>query len=547
MAGTTTLSTAAQWLVDWVRGPVSDAGVAVSMDTALGYPPVLYAVRKISGHIGQLPLVLYREIDDGREKAESHPVSHLVKTRPNRYQTAVVFREQMMVHALLAGNGRAAIIRSQGMPTELIPLTPNTTFTCMIEGEKWHVVHVRDEDSIANNETLGGFRSMLREGAFYRIHDDDCLHIPGLGYNGIVGQSVVTLARDAIGLGIAGQSATSKAFANGSRPGIVIESPPNMFNDEKDASEFIQNFNEFHEGLDNIGRAALLREGMKIHAMPVSASDAQWIEQRRFQKQDIALIFGMETMPGEEDSVSYNSLEQKNRAYLTNCLSPWFVKWEQECDYKLLGLRSRNTHFFKFDTQELLRPDYESTVTSLSTAIRSMIMSPNEARRFLNMNPYEGGDVYVNPAIYNPEKDSQYGDGNESRSKQSEPEPTQASQNLTRQAVLASMESLLSVECRRVCDAAKSGETVKKLERFYDKWPERLSERICQIVKNKGLADAIANEHCEESQERILNVVSCVPPGGLSAAIAVEVGTWAARADRIADKIESSLIARIEK
>ena len=129
---TTTLSAAAQWLIDWVRGPESDAGVSVSMDTALGYPPVLYAVKKIAGHIGQLPLLLHRTTEDDRFEAKTHPVYDLMKTRPNRYQTSIIFKEQLMLHALLSGNGRAAIIRSQGMPVELIPMTPNCTHTCCL-------------------------------------------------------------------------------------------------------------------------------------------------------------------------------------------------------------------------------------------------------------------------------------------------------------------------------------------------------------------------------------------------------------------------------
>jgi hypothetical protein len=307
-----------------------------------------------------------------------------------------------------------------------------------------------------------------------------------------------------------------------------------MFADEKDADDFINNFNEFHEGLDNIGRAALLREGMQVKTLPMSATDAQWIEQRKFQKQDIAMLFGLDTMPGDEDSVSYNSLEQKNRAYLSNCLGPWMIKWQQECDYKLLGMRARNSHYFRFDTKELTRPDFESTVNSLSTLIRSMIISPNEARKWLDMNPYDGGDVYMNPAIYKPEEDKAYGDGNEDHSDQYESGESNASQ-----AVAAAIEYIIGVEKKRVLDGASSKNALKAWEKFYSGWPERLAENVKAIIGDSDLAMEIAQGHCRDSQDRLMEVAACVPPSGLRSAVDSELLTWGNRINDLACKLTS--------
>jgi HK97 family phage portal protein len=523
---TTSLSAPAQWLIDWVRGPESDAGVPVTVDSALGYPPVWYAVSKISGHVGQLSLNLHRYIEpEGSEHAETHPVYRLMRTRPNPYQTAIAFKEQLMLHALLTGNGRAAILRRNGIPYELVPLLPNSTYTCLMEGEKWHVITTNGEDRLRSVES----RWTRHEGV-YKIKDEDVLHIPGLSYDGITGISLITVARETLGLGLASRKAGAKSFQQGGKPGVVIHAPPGAFRDDKDAKEFIDNFNNYHEGLNNTGKAALMREGMTLSTLAISASDNQWVEQRRFERQEAALLFLLEQILGDDSSVSYNSLEQKNLAYLSNCLMRWLVKWEQECDYKLLNDRTQRTHYFKFNTAALLRADYRTTIESLSMGITSRIINPNEAREKLDMNPYDGGDEFANPAITPGKPGAE------------EPKESESSQQMTvedanRAAIVGRFRHLLGVSANNAKQAAKDPDKfLKYIDVCYDE-NGRWRSTISGAVSDFGGTDSIASEFVEELRNDLLEISGTVTQDGLSAAVAEVVSGWPERAERLADRI----------
>lgn len=513
----TGLANPARWFTEVVTLK-SDAGVNVNAAAAIGYAPVWYAVNKIAGHVGQLPLSVHRRLERGSEMAKDHPAYVLVKTRPNRYQTAIQFKEQMMSHALLWGNARAAIIRDGNRVVELLPLPPDRTQTCMVDGTKWHLLDLDKDDPIV---ARGGTRAGMQHGGKYKIPDQDCLHIPGLGFDGIAGISLIQVAKNVLGLGMASEKAANKAFANGSRPDVVLEAPDGVLNDDKDAKEFIDSWNSFHMGLDNAGRAGLLRDGIKATTLSMSAQDAQWIEQRRFQRQETALLFLLEQILGDDSSVSYNSLEQKNLAYLSNCLMRWLVKWEQECDEKLRSSRERDrdTHFFKFNVSALLRADSKTQMDTISGYIATRVYSPNEGRALLDLNPYEGGDTYENPAI------TPGSPGDEEESVMPE--------DANRRAVLAQLNHMIGVEAKRVLGAAGNKRNyVGWIDKFYEEWTETLGN-TCDNLGNRKAAEA----HCEQSKEALLEVAGTVTPDGLADAVAELVETWPDRAEALAGQI----------
>ncbi len=528
---TSNLTSPQQWLVEWFRGgPESESGVQVDINTALGLPPVWYAVSKISGHVAQLPLNVRRRLDRGSEVAESHPAQQLLNLRPNEYQTPVVFKEQMMVHALLQGNGRAAIVRRGGVAVELIPLLPSCTYTCLVDGKKWHIVQCHDDDRTMQVSISQG---SSREGKFYRIPDEDVLHIPGLGYDGIAGRSLISVARDAIGLGVAGQRAASRIFKNGGRPGVILEATPGTFRGDQDRQEFMEEFNEYHEGLDNMGRAALMREGMKATTLNLSAQDAEFIAQRQFQRQDMALMFLLESILGDDASVSYNSQYEKNLAYLSNCLNKWLKKWEQESQWKLLGQRAQRTMFCKFDTAELLRSDYKTTIESCALAINSRIISPNEARERIGLNPYDDGDEFFNPAITpgTPESDDN------SENDADDADEAIAIENSNRLAVVARMKHLLGVTANHARDAAgRNKNFMNWLDTYYGekgKW----NKTFARAVEEFGGSPEVASRCVCELRKNLLEVVGTVDQEGRSAAVAEIVKKWPSLAEKLADEV----------
>ncbi len=393
----------ASWLIEAFGGGKSKSGVKVSVNSVLGLPPVWFAAQKISGHLAGLPLNAKRKLPDGgSEIVRTSPGHKLLNVSPNHLMTPFQLKELMMIHALLLGNGRAYIERnSLGQPVGLIPVLPENCQTILVNDQKWHLVS--KETGVSAN-----IATAFSENEYWKVPDRDMLHVMGMSYNGIWGMHVIDILRDAFGLGIAGQDGSASALKNSGRPGMVITAPPGMFRSSKEASEFLKNFETKHEGVENSGKVGLLREGMQLNTLPISASDAQFIEQRQFQRVDIAMIFGLESILGDETGITYKSITERNAAFINGCLSRWFSKWEEECNRKLLPEQLRDSGYvcYEFDTTPLLKGD-PSTLADYTRKMREQYaLSTNEVREMHGFNPVEGlSDDYMSePAGQSPEQ-----------------------------------------------------------------------------------------------------------------------------------------------
>lgn len=382
----TTAKNPANWLVDWIRGGESDAGIPLDGKTILKYAPVWYAVNRICGNVAQLPLLLKEQVSDREtRRAVKHPVWKLLKQRPNALMTPATFKELLQYHALVFGNGRALIVRNnRRVPIGLIPMLPDRTVTVLDDAnEKWHVT---------KPSGVGEAR---------RFRDADVLHIAGLGFDGLEGYPLHEFANNSLGLGLATEKHGNRFFKHNAMIGVILEVPEGKLTDQTEAESFLKKFKSLHEGADNAFRVAMLRDGITAKTLSQTGQDAQWIDQRKFQRQEVALWFLLESILGDDASVSYNSLEQKQLAFLVNCLNTWLVKWQEQCDLKLLtdAEREGERFFSEFNTGALLRSDTNTTYTNLTLAVRGMIMTPNEARQILDLPPADGGDELQNPAI----------------------------------------------------------------------------------------------------------------------------------------------------
>lgn len=462
-----TLTNPAKWFVDWVAG-VSNVGgrrsPPITADTIAGTASGWYSINKICGHVGQMPLEVYRETKDGKEKAKNHPAYRLMRQRPNALMTPMIFKETVQTHALLWGNGRCAIVRNNaGQPTEVLPMHPDNTSTALYEGEKWHITRPASQDRVR----------MYDKSEFVVLPDRDVLHVPGLGFDGLVGKSVIDLARESFTVSSEADRRSAKQMREGFRGRLMLEAPKGMFRTEADAQLFLKEFKKNHKGEDG-DDTGLLREGIKTSILNMSNKDAQFIATRQYQREDAALWFLVESMLGVGND-SYNSLEQKNLNYLTNCLMRWLKKWEEECNEKLLSDNEKKDHYFKFNTASLLRADFQTTVNTLGNGISSRIFSPNEARAKLDMNSYDGGDAFENPAI------------TPGQTGTTETEDGGTNAKLTR------LEHMMGVEQKRVQSFLDSGATMEKIEKWYGDWQPKLST---VIVEELGGKSCVAMDHC---------------------------------------------------
>jgi HK97 family phage portal protein len=342
--------------------------------------------------VAGLPLHLYRYTDTGgKEKAIDHPLYALLHDEPNPEMTSFVFRETLMTHLLLWGNAYAQIIRNgKGEVVALYPLMPDRMRVDRDEhGRLYYEYTVYDADDVDGRKGTNGV------GRTVRLQPHDVLHIPGLGFDGLVGYSPIAMAKNAIGLAIATEEYGSKFFANGAAPSGVLEHPGII----KDPSRVRESWQATFGGSGNANKIAVLEEGMKYTPISISPEQAQFLETRKFQIDEIARIFRVPPhMIGDLEKSSFNNIEQQSLEFVKYTLDPWVSRWEQAMVRALLTPDEKKKYFFKFNVDGLLRGDYQSRMNGYATARQNGWMSANDIRELENLDriPAEqGGDLYL--------------------------------------------------------------------------------------------------------------------------------------------------------
>ena len=353
---------------------------------------VYCCVRILSEAVASLPLQFYRYTDDGgKEKAVEHPLYFLLHDEPNPEMTSFIFRETLMTHLLLWGNAYSQIIRNgKGEVVALYPLMPDRMKVDRDEhGRLYYEYTVYDSDDV------DGRKGTNKVGRTVRLQPHDVLHIPGLGFDGLVGYSPIAMAKNAIGLAIATEEYGSKFFANGAAPSGVLEHPGTI----KDPSKVRESWQATFGGSGNANKIAVLEEGMKYTPISISPEQAQFLETRKFQIDEIARIFRVPPhMIGDLEKSSFNNIEQQSLEFVKYTLDPWVSRWEQAMVRALLTPDEKKKYFFKFNVDGLLRGDYQSRMNGYATARQNGWMSANDIRELENLDriPAEqGGDLYL--------------------------------------------------------------------------------------------------------------------------------------------------------
>ena len=361
------------------------SGNRVTEQSAMQMTAVYACVRILSEAIAGLPLHLYHYTETGsKEKAIKHPLYFLLHDEPNPEMTSFVFRETMMTHLLLYGNAYSQIIRNgKGEDIGLYPLMPNRmTVDRDDKGQIYYQYLVSDSDA-----------PTMKEGTV-NLKKEDVLHIPGLGFDGLVGYSPIAMAKNAIGLSIATEEYGAKFFANGATPGGILEYPGTV----KDPDRVRESWNKGFSGR-NSHKVAILEEGMKYTPISISPNEAQFLETRKFQIDEIARIFRIPPhMVGDLEKSSFSNIEQQSLEFVKYTLEPWLMRWEQSINRALLSPNEKSTYFVKFNVDGLLRGDYQSRMSGYATARQNGWMSANDIRELENLDLIpveEGGNLYL--------------------------------------------------------------------------------------------------------------------------------------------------------
>ena len=363
----------------------ANSGKRVTDRTALQHIAVYACVRVLSEAIAQLPLHVYKYNDKGKERVLQHPLYFLLHDQPNPEMTSFVFRETLMSHLLIYGNAYAQIIRNgRGDVIGLYPLMPDKMKVDRDEKNRLIYIYSRYDEANPN----------LKEQGDIVLYADDVLHIPGLGYDGLVGYSPIALAKNAIGISIACEDYGASFFGNNANPSGVLEHPGVIKNPDKLRDAWHRAY-----GGRNAHKVAVLEEGVKFTPVSIPNNEAQFLETRKFQIEEIARMYRVPLhMIGDLDHATFSNVEHLSLDFVKYSLDPWIVRWEQSLQKALLSDSEKGRYFIKFNVDGLLRGDYASRMQGYSIGIQNGFLCPNDVRELEDMNliPEEkGGFTYM--------------------------------------------------------------------------------------------------------------------------------------------------------
>lgn len=364
----------------------SSSGKVVTEKSAMQMTAVYSCVRILSEAVAGLPIHFYEYEEDGsKKKAVDNPLYFLLHDEPNPDMTSFIFRETLMSHLLLWGNAYAQIIRNgKGEVVALYPLMPNKMSVYRDDNGEIYYLYSKSADE-----------GKSIDAGYHVLKKEEVLHIPGLGFDGLVGYSPIAMAKNAIGLAIATEEFGSKFFANGAAPSGVLEHPGTIKDPKKVREAWMSQFG----GSSNSGKVAVLEEGMKYTPISIAPEQAQFLETRKFQINEIARIFRVPPhMVGDLEKSSFSNIEQQSLEFVKYTLDPWIVRWEQALNKTLLQKEQKNKYFFKFNVEGLLRGDYQSRMQGYAVGRQNGWMSANDIRQLEDMDKIsaeEGGDLYL--------------------------------------------------------------------------------------------------------------------------------------------------------
>lgn len=346
-------------------------GAGISTAKALTVPAVAAAVRVISEAAASLDIRVIRKDGDSEGDDNEHPAAKLLHGDVNGWTSAYELIRDLVAEALTRdAGGMAWVNRVDGKPFEIINYEPS-------------VLSVAYDDTREPKYRLGS----------RPIPASDIIHL-----RGAFSRCPLTLAREAIAVAYVMEAHASRLFKNGARPGGVIEFPKGL--GDEGLKKMKAAWRAAHEGSENTGKTAILWDGAQFKAMTLNSTDAQFLENRKFQILEIARAFRVPpSMLFELDRATWSNSEQMGFEFLTYTLEPWLQALEATLSRALFTPEERGTYRILFDRDDLTRASLTERATAISSLISARVLNPNEGRDWIDLAPYEGGNVFANPHI----------------------------------------------------------------------------------------------------------------------------------------------------
>lgn len=357
------------------------AGVDVNGQSAMKFSAFFSGVQQISQTVASLPLPVYRMDGEIRNRDRTHPLYGLLNRMANPWMTALVWRETMQHHMLVWGNGYSYIMRDRvGRPVGLMLMNPERTWPEELDGR---IV----------------YKHRGLTGQEMTIERSEIFHIPGIGFDGIKGYSLLTVARESIGIGLAMQEFTGRFYGTGTHVGGVVERPveaPRL--EPNTAKQLMKDLALQHQGLGKSHSLMLLEEGMKYTPVGMPLKDAEFLGSRQFSIQDIARFLNMPPHKLKELSrATFSNIEHEQLSYVMDTIRPWLTRWESHINTSLISPRYQAEVFAEHIMEGLLRADTKSRNEALAIQRQNGVINPNEWRKLDNRNPIPGpaGEAYL--------------------------------------------------------------------------------------------------------------------------------------------------------
>jgi HK97 family phage portal protein len=363
-----------------IGGGGSDSGANVNPTTAMQLSTVYSCVKVLSESVGQLPLKVYERTPTGRDYLPDHEIQQLLR-RPNPRQTGQEFWEMAVTLLKMTGNFYAFIVHGVGgRILEIMPYCAGAV-----------------EPKLRENGDLV-YHVTYADGGTDILDADKILHIKGPSIDGLVGMSDIEQSKNAIGLAMSTEKHGAVLFKNGAQPQGVLSTDQVIADETYDRIR--TSWNDTHQGTSNAHRTAILESGLKYQAMSLSNSDAQFLETRKYQRAEICGIFRVPPHKiGDLTHATFSNIEHQSQEFVSDSLMPILTRIESRVSDFMLGETAANANIFvKFDVRALLRGDMAARGDFYTKLQLAGALSPNEVRALEDMNPREGGDIYLTPA-----------------------------------------------------------------------------------------------------------------------------------------------------
>jgi HK97 family phage portal protein len=370
---------------DWLAGKWDDfvtgrgkSGKTISKQNALTISGVYAAVKVYSDAISSLPVHIMRETGSTKEKYKKHPVYPLLSREPNKLMTVNTFWQIVVPELLLWGNSFSIIEFHKGSfrPKSLLPVHPSKVEVDIIEGVLVYTIKMENSDDII-------------------LDQSNVLHFRGQG-DTVIGKSVIDCAKENLELGAAAEEFGNRFFGNGASMSGVLQTDEKL--SDKAFNNLKNSFNDSNGGLANASKPLILEEGLKYQPISIPPDNAQFLETRRFNIEDVARWFNLPPDKLKDLSrATFSNLEQQDLNFVRHSLMPYVISIEQELTRKLLRETEKRSVWFEMNLDGLLRGDIKTRTESYRTLFNIGAMSANEIRARENMNPFEGGDARYVP------------------------------------------------------------------------------------------------------------------------------------------------------